>query len=70
MTGTWKITPWVLLVTGLLWVLTVVGNMYVPQVLSVTHLPHVQRMAVAPLQLAAGALCIVVGLGGLRRRKR
>jgi len=70
MTGTWKITPWVLLVTGLLWVLTVVGNIYVPRLLAFTHLPHIDRMAAAPLQLAVGALCIVVGLGGLRRPKR
>jgi len=70
LTGVWKFAPWVLLATGVLWVLTVLRNIYAPELLSFTHLPRVARMSLAPLQLAAGALCIVVGIGGLRRSKR
>jgi hypothetical protein len=70
MHGTWKFAPWLLLITGVLWVLTVLRNVYAPEFLSFTHLPRVERMSLAPLQLAAGALCIVAGMGGLRRSKR
>ncbi len=70
MTGVWRITPWLLLLTGVVWVLMVLRNMYAPEFLSFTHPPHAQRMTLAPLQLASGALCIVAGIGGLRRSKR
>jgi hypothetical protein len=70
MTGVWKITPWLLLLTGIVWVLTVLRNLYAPELLNFTHLPHGERMSLAPLQLASGALCIVAGIAGLRRSKR
>jgi hypothetical protein len=70
MTGVWKITPWLLLLTGVVWVLTVLRNIYAPELLSFTHLPRVERMSLAPLQLASGALCIVAGIAGLRRPKK
>ncbi len=70
MNGTWKFAPWLLLITGVLWTLTVLRNLYAPEFLNFTHLPRAGSLNLAPLQLAAGALCIVAGIGGLRRAKR
>lgn len=56
MSGTWKITPWVLLVTGLVWLVSV--------------LLRFRETNLAGLQLCIGALCVVVGVGGLRGAAR
>lgn len=66
----WKITPWLLIFTGVVWILTVVRNLYAPDFLSFSHVSHADRAGMAPLQLAAGALCLIAGLGALSKYRR
>lgn len=66
----WKITPWLLILTGLVWTLTVLRNLYLPEFLNFSHLSHAEKVSYVPLQLAAGVLCLVAGVGSLWSAKR
>lgn len=62
MNGVWKISPWLLLITGVFCLVVGLRDHYVPS--------QASRRGLAPYYLVGGALCLVVGVGGLRRSKR
>ena len=70
MNGMWKFSPWLLLITGVFSLLVGLRNLYAPDFLNPSHLSRADRRSLAPLYLGGGALCLVVGIGGLRRLKR
>jgi hypothetical protein len=64
------IAPWLFLVIGLLSIGKALLDIYVPGFLSVSHLSNADRASMAPVQLVAGALWLVAGLGGLSKSRR
>ncbi len=70
MTKRWKIASWVWLGIGLLSIFTALRNIYAPGFLSFSHLSTADRTSLAPLQLVAGVLWLVAGVGSLFKARR